>query len=287
MPGRKMLCLGVTIILLVPGFCRAQHGSGHMGHMHHHDGGGFGAVAVSGGFAGYGWPYFVGDPAYYGVAAPGFMTMGPAGFVSPFGPMPPPMPMRGPLMAPPPRGVARLQQGNSKPASTTRTDPARTTQLMTLGDRLLRAGNLKKAEERYHQALRVSSNQAAPYLRLAQVALARGSYTDAANRLREAETAEPGWILVAPDIQSLYGEPAEFSRQVARLESHLQAHPDDRDAWLVLGAQWFLSGRTTRAADIFLRLNDPKRKPDIALSAFLIASNQAAHGADDGNEPTR
>ena len=78
----------------------------------------------------------------------------------------------------------------------------------------------------------------------------------------------------APDIQSIYGEPGDFARHLARLESHLQVHPDDRDAWLVLGAEWYLSGRTARAADVFLRLYDPKRKPDIALSAFLHATNQ-------------
>ena len=60
-----------------------------------------------------------------------------------------------------------------------------------------------------------------------------------------------------------------------KLETHLQANPDDRDAWLVLGAEWFLSGRTTKAADVFRRLNDPNRKPDVALAAFLDASNQA------------
>ncbi len=113
---------------------------------------------------------------------------------------------------------------------------------MTFGDRLFRAGNLKKADERYHQALKAASNRAAPYLRLAQVALTRGNYAEAANRLREAETAEPGWLRTAADIQALYAEPADFAKQVSRLESHLQAHPDDRDAWLVLGAEWFLSG---------------------------------------------
>ena len=81
------------------------------------------------------------------------------------------------------------------------------------------------------------------------------------DRLREAETAQPGWIVTAPDIQSLYGEPAEFAGHLARLESHLQVHPDDRDAWLVLGAEWYLSGRTARAADVFLRLNDPDASP--------------------------
>jgi cytochrome c-type biogenesis protein CcmH/NrfG len=155
---------------------------------------------------------------------------------------------------------------------------------MTLGDRLFRAGNLKKAEERYHQASRLATDLAAPYVRLAQIAIVRGNYQVAANRLREAETAQPGWLETAPDIQAIYGEPAEFARQISRLESHVQIHPDDRDAWLVLGAEWFLSGRTARAADVFLRLDDPRRKADIALAAFLDASNQARPPAEGGED---
>ena len=129
----------------------------------------------------------------------------------------------------------------AKPAAS---DPGRAAHYLTFGDRLFRAGNLKKAEERYLQARSAAPDLAAPQLRLAQIALARGHYTEAANRLREAETAQPGWLVTAPDIQAIYGEPAEFLRQLARLESYVQSHPDDRDAWLVLGAQWFLSGRT-------------------------------------------
>jgi cytochrome c-type biogenesis protein CcmH/NrfG len=153
-------------------------------------------------------------------------------------------------------------------------DPARAAQLVTLGDRLFRGGNLKKAEDRFQQAARADSSQASPYLHLAQVALARGHYSAAAQRLRDAEVAQPGWILTAPDIQTIYGEPGEFVRQIAKLESHVQSHPDDRDAWLVLGAQWFLTGRSAKAADVFQRLNDPNRRPDVALAAFLDASNQ-------------
>src|SRR5262249_11139619 len=150
---------------------------------------------------------------------------------------------------------------------------------------LFRAGNIKKAEERYLQASNAAPNQAAPYLRLAQIAIVRGHYTEAADRFRDAETAEPGWILTAADIQAIYGEPAAFLSQVARIESYVQSHPDDRDAWLVLGAQWFLSGRTARAADVFMRLNDPNRKPDVVLSAFLFASNQPRPRAGKGDDP--
>jgi tetratricopeptide (TPR) repeat protein len=206
------------------------------------------------------------------------MMMGPGGMGMPLGAMPPPMPMRGPLLPPPPRQPAQAagQKPGQVPAAKPATgDAGRAAHFLKLGDGLFRAGNLKKAEERYLQASKAASNQAAPFLRLAQIALARGRYSEAAARLRDAETAEPGWLLTAPDIQAIYGEPSEFQRQVGRLESYLQSHPDDRDGWLVLGAQWFLSGRTTRAADVFLRLDDPHRRPDAALAAFLFASDHA------------
>jgi cytochrome c-type biogenesis protein CcmH/NrfG len=143
---------------------------------------------------------------------------------------------------------------------------------VTVGDRLFRVNNLKKAEERYLQAARQDPQSAQPLIRLAQVAFVRARYADACQRLREAETVEPGWIQKAPDVQAIYGEPTEFAGHLARLETHLQIHPGDREGWLLLGAQWFLSGRTGRAGDVFLRLRDPRRKPDIALAAFLEAS---------------
>ncbi len=88
---------------------------------------------------------------------------------------------------------------------------SRANQLVTLGDRFFRAGNLKKAEERYQQAQRSRAEEAGPRVRLAQIAFVRGAYGEAASRLREALTVQPGWLVTAGDIQSLYGEPAEFA----------------------------------------------------------------------------
>jgi hypothetical protein len=294
MSGRTMRSLGLWVVFLMPGIALAQHGGGghslgggglHHGGGHHNQGGGLPLAAVGGGFAAYGlgWPYYAAGPGYY-APYPFVMTMGPAGFFSPFGAMPPPAPVRGPLLPPPPPQPNAQGKAAAKPIAS---DQNRANHFMTFGDRLFRAGNLKKAEERYLQARNAAPDRAAPQLRLALIAVSRGHFTEAANRLRDAETAEPGWLLTAPDIQSIYGEPAEFLNQLARLESYVQSHPDDRDAWLVLGAQWFLSGRTARAADVFLRLNDPNRKPDIALAAFLFASNQARPKAAGGGEATR
>jgi cytochrome c-type biogenesis protein CcmH/NrfG len=237
---------------------------------------------VAGGYGG-----FYGG--FYGGYAP-MLAIGPGGFMPPFGWMGPPMMGgRGPLLQPPPAGL--MAGGRDvKRANLKSTDPVRSDRLTTLGDRFFRAGNFKKAEERYLQAIRTAPDLAKPRFRLAQIAMMRGQYDTAAARIREAETAQPGWIVNAPDIQALYAEPGDFSNNVARLETHLQANPNDRDAWLVLGAEWFLSGRTTKAADVFKRLDDPNRKSDVALAAFLDASNQAGFRAEKraaGVEPVR
>ncbi|MGP0068441.1 MAG: tetratricopeptide repeat protein [Isosphaeraceae bacterium] len=284
MPGRKMLCLGVTFLLFAPCVSSAQHG-------HMHGGGGHGGAqlaAVGGGYWGsYGFPYFAAVSPFGGYAYYPGMMLGLGGFgYYPYGGMyPPPMPMRGPAVVAPPREALERWGRGAKPQVAVPSDAATATQQMVVGDRLFRAGNLKKAEERYQKANRAAADLAAPFVRLAQVALVRGNYAAAAARLRDAETAQPGWIETANDIQSIYGEPAEFARQIARLESHVQVHPNDRDAWLILGAQWFLSGRTERAADVFLRLNDPNRKADIALNAFLDASSQVKLRPDEEAEP--
>jgi len=157
------------------------------------------------------------------------------------------------------------------PATRPRTrDVSRAKELMELGDRLFRAGNFLRAAERYEQSVRADPDRAAPRARLAQVALVRGKYQDAANKLREAQTAEPGWLATAGDLRAIYPEPAEYARHVAKLEAHLQAEPEDRDGWLVLGALWYLSGRSQKAADVFLRLTD--RREDPTLRAFLAAT---------------
>jgi tetratricopeptide (TPR) repeat protein len=146
-------------------------------------------------------------------------------------------------------------------------DEARAKERLTVGDRLFRAGEKVKATRRYEQSLAADPTRAAGYVRLAQVAIARGKYSEAADRFREAQAAEPGWLAFPPDVQNLFGEPANFDATLGALEAHLQANPDDRDAWLSLGAELFLSGRADRARDVFLRLTD--RAPDATLRAFL------------------
>jgi len=95
--------------------------------------------------------------------------------------------LAGPL---PPGGIPRVRPGLD--ALRKKADPAKASQLVTIGDRLHRAGNTRRAEERYEQAARANSRSAAPRARLAQIAVGRGRYAEAANHLREAQAAEQG-----------------------------------------------------------------------------------------------
>jgi len=151
-------------------------------------------------------------------------------------------------------------------------NPARAKEQVEIGDRSFRVGGIKRAEDKYKLAAKADPSAPAPHVHLAQVSIVRGDYTSAADRLRDAVTVAPNaeLLLRVPDIQAMFGEPADFAKQLARLESHLQANPNDRDAWFVLGAERYLSGRSKEASDVFQRLTD--RRPDEALAAFMDAS---------------
>ena len=184
MSRRAIQNLGLAILWLVPGAAMAQHSGGGgfstgggslplstlpiqsmpLGPL---DGAptapltrGVPLGAVAGGYAGYyyGGPYVVATPGYAIMYNPSLVAMGPAGYFVPIG-APPPMPVRGPLLPPPPPDIRQpaapaLRQAHG--------DPDRAQHYLTFGDRLFRAGNLKRAEQRYAQARDAAPDRAAP-----------------------------------------------------------------------------------------------------------------------------
>ena len=208
----------------------------------------------------YGYGYGFGVAPQWPGPGPGLIGLGPLSYLPPA-----PSVILGGDLSGPPSSSARPRTAPTRAAA-----PDRSAHLVTLGDRFFRAADTRRAADRYGQARDADPRSAAPHIRLAQLDLLKGRYSDAADRLRDAVVVEPNCLGNARDIRALYGEPAEFARSIARIEAHLQAEPDDRDAWLVLGAQFYLSGQTRKAADVFLRLTD--RRADYVLSAFLDAS---------------
>lgn len=211
----------------------------------------------------------------------GFDTMGrpvviASPLVFPLGPAPTP-----PAITQAPGGGLMLPSPISRPVAlrpagvgtAPHNDPARGRELVAVGDRLFRGGNRRRAEERYKLAARVNPRSATPHVRLAQLAFAREDYAEAAARFRLATAADPAWVVEAEDVESLFAEPTEFGRSIARLEAHLQANPRDRDACLVLGGQLLLSGKRREAGDVLARIAN--RRPEPSLAAFLDATAES------------
>jgi tetratricopeptide (TPR) repeat protein len=269
----RVVCLGLIMIGIgaLPAF--GQHGGGgHSGGGSHgggsHGGGSHGSPGHRPGGGGIGSPVYI-PGGYFPVVflPPPIITTPPPIVVAGGGLM---------LPTPPPTPPVRLASAPSR--ATLRAQAAKAENYVTLGDNLFRARNYHRAEQRYVQAANTNPSSAAPHVRIAQLALIRGDFAEAAAEYRAAMAAEPGWLLNAGDVQRLFPEPADFSQAVAKLEAHLQATPGDRDGWLVLGAEWYLSGRARQSADVFTRLND--RKPDATLAAFLDATSPDAMPRD-------
>jgi hypothetical protein len=249
--------------------------SGSMFHGHH-DGLGFNP-----GF----FPGFGVSGAF--VFAPSLAAYGPGGFAPFMGPAFPqggvvPFGMGGGFdgglnLPTPPRGMVDPTQPGARPRGS---NPARSKELTDIGDRSFRGHNIKRAEDKYKLAVKADPASPTPHVHLAQVSVARGDYAAAADHLRNAVTvaSDGSWLINAPDIQAIFGEPADFARQLAKLETHLQANPNDREGWFVLGAETYLSGRSRQAFDVFQRLTD--RRTDDALTAFIDASRPRAAAAN-------
>lgn len=295
LPKRPVLVGLILGWTTAPGVFAQHAGGGHHGAPHHRPGGvqppaiaspvsGLGIVAGG---------YYGGGFGGGGLVSGGLLGYQPgrSGFVLPFsdlafnfeqGWVPAGQEGPGGLMLP-----HRVESRPGSPGATAaarRTNPARADELMEVGDRSFRGGNYRRAEERYQLAAKANRDSPMPYVHLAQIATVRGDYTLAASHLREAVAATPGagWLIQAPDIQAMYGEPRDFAAQIARLESYLQAHPADRNAWFVLAAQHYFSGHAREAADALLRLTD--RAPDEALTAFVDATTVARRVAPRADE---
>ena len=114
------------------------------------------------------------------------------------------------LPMPPPN----LVNPNLIPPRPRRENPTRAKELTDIGDRSFRAGNTKRAEEKFNLAAKADVTAPAPHVHLALVSLARGDYAAAADHLRDAVTVVVNneWLLNAPDIQAIFAEPRDFGQ---------------------------------------------------------------------------
>lgn len=288
--------------LILPATALGQHGGhgggfgggfGHGGYGpggFHHGGygrGGFGPGGFGGGFGGVffggGWSPFFFPAPFMPAAVVGGPFMGGPGF-APMGPQPMFMgsPFASPILPLPP--APQFQRGflpgrdfwwgrpAAPPAKPTVTASAKafSADYLARGDRFFRAKDYRRARDRFARSARFDPNSADPLVHEAQIDILQGHYEDAAERIRQALSNDGNWVFNAPDIRAMYLEPGDFDKRIADLEAHVQANPEDRDAWFALGFEKYLSGKSRQASDIFMRLTD--RRGDATLFLMLQAS---------------
>ena len=96
---------------------------------------------------------------------------------------------------------------------------------------------------------------------------ALGGYDASADAIRRGLGLVPDVIDRPIDVSRQYGGAAELRSHLGALESHVEAHPDDANAWFVLGYVRFSTGEPESAAAAFAKA--ASLRPDDPYAAIL------------------
>jgi Flp pilus assembly protein TadD len=130
----------------------------------------------------------------------------------------------------------------------------------------------------YAKATALAPEEAALHLVLADALFATGDYHYAAYSIRRALELDPKLAETSVDKHAFYSDPSEFDAQLARLEAHCEAHPEDADARLVLATNQLFGRRPGAAVSLLERSQGPAAgvsAADPAVELILAAARKA------------
>lgn len=123
-------------------------------------------------------------------------------------------------------------------------------QTIVTGAKLFESGQYRRAADSFRSVARMAKDDPAPQFLLAQALIANRQYAAAADAVREGLRLSPDWPELGFDVRGLYGDPADFSRQLSDLARQLRQNPFDKDGMFLLGYQLFSSGEQGKARTI-------------------------------------
>ncbi len=121
---------------------------------------------------------------------------------------------------------------------------------MALGDRAFIEARYGDAVHYYAKAIEFSPEDGVLYLVLSDALLATGDYHYAAYAVRSALEKNPELAELTLDKRDFYGDPTDFDRQLALLESYHRDHYLDEDARLLLAANYLFSDQAERSIEL-------------------------------------
>lgn len=151
-------------------------------------------------------------------------------------------------------------------------------QYLTLGDQAFRDARYADAVHFYARAVEFAPEEGVLYLVLSDGLFATGDYHYGAFALRRALELDPTLAASAVDKHAFYGDPKEFDRQLAVLESYLSDRPGDDDARLMLAANYLFGARPAAAVDLLEAAPSERVRAEPAGALILQAARDLQYG---------
>ncbi len=134
-----------------------------------------------------------------------------------------------------------------------------------------RAGNYGQAARNFLAAADKNHEDAASRLHAAQSLLAVGQYADALRYMRRAFELHPHLMDMPLNFSGDYTIKSDYDDHLAALEAHVAAHPEDRDALLLLGCAQFFGNSPQKSGATMSRIK-PLAKRDPLAQKLLAAA---------------
>jgi tetratricopeptide (TPR) repeat protein len=151
-------------------------------------------------------------------------------------------------------------------------------QYLTLGDQAFRDGRYADSVHFYAKAIEYQPQDGVLYLVLSDALFATGDYHYGAYALRKALELDPSQARKVVDKHGFYGDPTEFDRQLAVLETYLVDHPGDTDARLLLAANYLFGGRPAAAVDLLESPAGEAVRSSAAGALILSSAKELEYG---------
>jgi Flp pilus assembly protein TadD len=135
---------------------------------------------------------------------------------------------------------------------------------------MFRAGSYGHAARAFIAAADKNHEDAASRIHAAQCLMAVGMYEDAVAHIRRAFELQPLLMQLPMNLASDYGNKDDYADHVAALTAHVEAHPKDDQAAVLLAYELFFSDRPQDSSDAMRRIKH--LAPHDPLAARLLAA---------------
>ena len=143
--------------------------------------------------------------------------------------------------------------------------------LLDRGLDLFRQGSYGQAARAFAAAAEKNHEDAASRIHAAQSLMAVGMYEQAMMHVRRAFELQPLLMQLPMDLASDYADRTDYRKQLGRLATHVEAHPQDREAAVLLAYERFFSADPRTASKAIKRIR-PLAKSDGFVRKLLAAA---------------